>query len=97
MQASAGKGSGRRPSHVHQDTYAANWDAIFGKKEEKPSLYKFSNLSLVTDEVDPKTSKVKKYKEINVIAKSQEEAREKANISSEWELVSTKELSPDWK
>lgn len=97
MQASAGKGSGRRPSHVDHDVYTANWINIFGKKEEKSSLYKFSNPSMENDEVDPKTSKVKKYKEINVIAKSQEEAREKASVSSDWELVSVKDLSPDWK
>jgi len=30
-----GKGSNPRPFSVDQDTFASNWDRIFGKKEEK--------------------------------------------------------------
>ena len=31
----AGKGSKARPFSVSQEKFAANWDAIFGKKEDK--------------------------------------------------------------
>ena len=31
----SGKGSSPRPFSVSQDTFANNWDAIFGKKESK--------------------------------------------------------------
>lgn len=30
-----GKGSGRRPAKVDDDTFASNWDRIFGKKEKE--------------------------------------------------------------
>jgi hypothetical protein len=32
----AGKGDKRRPAQVSQDTYSANWDAVFGKKPLPP-------------------------------------------------------------
>lgn len=32
----AGKGSKARPFSVSQEKFAANWDAIFGKKDNSP-------------------------------------------------------------
>ena len=96
MQAQAGKGSGRRPSHVSQEAYASSWDRIFGKKKEMPSVFKLTNSQLQGDEVDSKTGKVKKYKDVFVIAKNQEEAIEKAKLTSDWEVVSSTPLSPQW-
>lgn len=60
-------------------------------------LYKFINHSMATDEIDPKTNKVKKHKEINVTSDSEEDARKKGKVEPEWELVSIHELSKDWK
>jgi len=32
----SGKGSGRRPQQVPEDEAAANWQRIFGKKDQPP-------------------------------------------------------------
>ena len=96
MHASAGKGSGRRPTQVPHEEYASAWERIFGKKEPKVSMYKFANDTLTADEIDPKTGKVKQYKDVYIIAKSEQEAREKAKLPSDWKMVSSKVLSKDW-
>ena len=38
MHASAGKGSGRRPTQVPHEEYASAWERIFGKKKTEESV-----------------------------------------------------------
>lgn len=97
----AGKGSGRRPTLVNASAADDNWERIFGKKEENYSqthwLYKFRNFSMDGDEVDEKTGKVKKHKEVNVVASSLEAARIKGKVGEDWVFVSEERLGKDWR
>lgn len=38
MASDGGKGSAPRPFGVNQDTFASNWDAIFGKKDKPETI-----------------------------------------------------------
>ena len=97
----AGKGSGRRPTLANAQIVDNNWERIFGRKENTESsthrLYKFCNFSMVGDEVDEKTGKVKKYQEIYVVSTSVESARTKGKVTEEWAFVSDSPLGKDWR
>ena len=59
-------------------------------------LYKFNNIKLESDQVDPKTGKVKEYKEVAVIATSIDEAYVIAGLNEEYTLAKCTRLGDDW-
>ena len=97
----AGKGSGRRPTLTNAQIVDDNWERIFGKKEESFSktqwLYKFRDFSMNGDEVDEKTGRIKRYRDINVVSTTEEAARTKGKVTEDWAFVSDSPLGKDWR
>ena len=96
----AGKGSGRRPTLANAQVVNGNWGRIFGKKGDTDSnsqrVYKFRNFSMTGDEVDEKTGRIKRYRDINVVSTTEEAARTKGNVPEDWAFISDLPLGKDW-
>ncbi len=97
----AGKGSGRRPTLANTQVVNDNWERIFGKNGNTESnsqrLYKFRNFSMTGDEVDEKTGRIKRYRDINVVSTTEEAARTKGKVTEDWTFVSDSPLGKDWR
>jgi hypothetical protein len=49
------------------------------------------------DEVDEKTGRIKRYRDINVVSTTEEAARTKGKVTEDWAFVSDSPLGKDWR